>query len=90
MTAYGSGYTSAPTVGFSGGGGAGAAATAQWKLGVPEERELTLQCNTAETITRSGAVVVESPAAADISVPVRGMVTLQGQFGQWYMKSKNF
>jgi hypothetical protein len=90
MTAYGAGYTSAPTVSISGGGGSGATAVAQWKLGIAEEKELTIQCNTAEVITRLGAVVVESPSAADISVPVRGMVTLQGQFGQWYLKSKNF
>jgi hypothetical protein len=90
MTSLGSGYTSAPAVAITGGGGAGATATAQWKLGIADGKVLTIYANQAETITRAGAVVVERPAAADIAVPVRGMVSHISNFGQWYMASKNY
>lgn len=90
MTAYGTGYTSAPNVTISGGGGTGATATAQWKLGVPEHRSLSLLCLQAETLVRGGAAVVENPTLSDIKIPANGVVDLIGYFGQWYLKAKNF
>lgn len=90
MTSFGTGYTSAPSVAIAGGGGSGASATAQWKLGVPESRELSLLCLQNQTIVRAGKVVVENPTLSDIAVPASGIVNLVGYFGQWYLKSKSF
>jgi hypothetical protein len=90
MVTYGTGYSSTPSVVFSGGGGTGASATAQWKLGVPEQRRLSVLCLQSETLTRAGAAVIENPALADIKVPANGVVELIGYFGQWYLKGKNF
>jgi hypothetical protein len=90
MTSFGMGYTSAPSVVIAGGGGTGASATVQWKLSIPESRELSLLCLQSQTIVRAGKVVVENPALTNIAVPASGMINLVGYFGQWYLKSKNF
>jgi hypothetical protein len=91
MTSFGAGYTSAPAVVFTGGGGAGAAATAQWKQPLVNGRRLELHTNTACTLNRAGLFnVMESPEAANIAMPVSGIIELRAQFAQWYVARRNF
>ena len=88
MTSYGSGYTSTPTPDFSAGSGTGAAGTAQVGVPLPDFRELEIYTNTACTINRAGNPVVESPAAADLSMTARGAVRLRSIFGRWNVMSR--
>lgn len=84
----GSGYTSA-TVNISG-DGAGAAATAVIKTGLPRGKSVTLMHNQAQTITRSGSIVVENTSGADLSAVANGCTTLSERYGQWIVQSKTY
>jgi len=74
ITAIGTGYTSSPTLGFSGGGGSGAAATAHIQVGLATLTAGGLTYNVGDTVTIAGGTAVRAASLVVSSVSA-GVIT---------------
>jgi len=83
MSSFGSGYGAGTTVTISG-NGTGATATAQVGLPVPQNRQLTIDCQTAVNFTAAGSSPAQSNwTGAAITVPAGATIDWLGNGGGW-------
>jgi hypothetical protein len=80
MTNLGSGYTSAPTVTFSGGGGSGATGSALVGLNNNEGKVMTMMFNGAATASSGTDLTLKSALTASAST----VLSPRGAFRDWY------
>jgi hypothetical protein len=83
MSSFGSGYGAGTTVTISG-NGTGATATAQVGLPVPQNRQLTIDCQTAVNFAAAGSTPAQSNwTGAAITVPAGATIDWLGNGGGW-------
>lgn len=86
----GSGYTSATVAITDSASGSGATATVKIGMDLVESETLLLMHNQAQTITRAGAITVDSPSGGNLSAPAKGSTRLRERFGSWIVEAKNY